>query len=70
MIDYREPGGAARQASVLAGEGVTVINGALGELSIDLKVYGWFPTQLPSEEAEQRHQEGGAARAADRARTE
>ncbi|QSZ33021.1 hypothetical protein DSL72_002606 [Monilinia vaccinii-corymbosi] len=25
--------------------------GMLGELSIDLTTYGWFPRQLPSEEA-------------------
>lgn len=34
---------------MLAGEGVTVDTGALGELSVDLKTYGWFPDQLPSE---------------------
>ena len=45
----RGPGGAARQASVLAGEGVTVETGALGELSVDLGTYGWFPNRLPSE---------------------
>lgn len=26
------------------------MNGALGELSVDLGEYGWFPQSLPSEE--------------------
>ncbi|KAH8590324.1 6-O-methylguanine DNA methyltransferase [Bisporella sp. PMI_857] len=45
------PSGAAHQAQVLRGEGVTVNTSAMGELRIDLGEYGWFPRQLPSEEA-------------------
>jgi methylated-DNA-protein-cysteine methyltransferase related protein len=47
----RVPAGAANQAQVLRGEGVTVTTGSLGELMVDLAEYGWFPRQLPSEEA-------------------
>lgn len=47
----RGPGGAARQAVALRQEGVVVDNGHLGELSVDLGTYGWFPAMLPSEEA-------------------
>ncbi|RDL39100.1 uncharacterized protein BP5553_03440 [Venustampulla echinocandica] len=46
------PSGAARQAEALEAEGVTVSAGSLGELMIDMVEYGWFPRQLPSEEAE------------------
>ena len=45
------PSGAANQAQVLRGEGVTVTTGNLGELMVDLAEYGWFSRQLPSEEA-------------------
>ncbi|KAH7351149.1 MGMT family protein [Rhexocercosporidium sp. MPI-PUGE-AT-0058] len=45
------PSGAANQAQVLRGEGVTVNTGSLGELMIDLGEFGWFPRQLPSEVA-------------------
>ncbi|CZR53167.1 related to MGMT family protein [Phialocephala subalpina] len=45
------PSGAANQAQALRGEGVTVNTGSLGELSVDLVEYGWFPRQLPSEAA-------------------
>ena len=54
----RGPGGATRQAAALRREGVTVRTGALGELSIDLGTYGWFPSILPSEEAEFSESEG------------
>lgn len=30
---------------------MTVNTGSLGELSVDFSEYGWFPRQLPSEEA-------------------
>lgn len=49
---YRGPGGALRQAASLRREGVTVGTGHLGELSVDLGAYGWFPELLPSDEAE------------------
>jgi len=45
------PSGAPHQATALRAEGVAVAAGALGELSVDLGVYGWFPRRLPSEEA-------------------
>ena len=48
----RGPGGAARQAAALQTEGVIVTTGHLGELSVDLGTYGWFPSILPSEAAE------------------
>ena len=48
--DRRGPGGAARQAAALEGEGVIVIASALNELSIDFATFGWFPSLLPSEE--------------------
>lgn len=50
-FDARGPGGAARQAAALRMEGVTVDAGHLGEFTVDLAAYGWFPNQLPSEEA-------------------
>ncbi|RDW62694.1 DNA binding methylated-DNA--cysteine S-methyltransferase [Coleophoma crateriformis] len=43
--------GAANQAQVLRAEEVTVSTGSLGELMVDFSIYGWFPKQLPSEEA-------------------
>lgn len=45
------PSGAANQAQVLQGENVTVNRGSLGEYTVDFAEYGWFPRQLPSEEA-------------------
>ncbi|KFY21809.1 hypothetical protein V493_07079 [Pseudogymnoascus sp. VKM F-4281 (FW-2241)] len=52
MISPRgHPSGAANQAAVLRGEGVTVNTGALGELLVNFGEYGWFPRQLPSDEA-------------------
>ena len=48
----RGAGGAARQAAALRAEGVTVDTGHLGELTVDLAAFGWFPEQLPSEEGE------------------
>lgn len=46
------PSGAANQAAVLGGEGVTVTRGNLGEYLVDFSEYGWFPRQLPSHAAE------------------
>jgi len=37
------PSGAQNQAEALKAEGVTVTTGPLGELSVDLAEYGWFP---------------------------
>ncbi|KAG9236221.1 6-O-methylguanine DNA methyltransferase [Amylocarpus encephaloides] len=45
------PSGATNQAQVLRSEGVAVNTGSLGELTVDFVEYGWFPKQLPSEEA-------------------
>lgn len=53
----RGPGGASAQAIALRREGVVVSAGHLGELSIDLSTYGWFPNSLPSEEVEERESE-------------
>lgn len=44
--------GAARQATALRREGVTVETGHLGELTVNLVTFGWFPDGLPSEEVE------------------
>lgn len=35
-----------------------VDTGSLGELSVDLGTFGWFPDCLPSEEAEANEWEG------------
>ncbi|KAJ3473192.1 hypothetical protein NLG97_g10462 [Lecanicillium saksenae] len=40
------------QAELLRDEGVEVSRGGLGELSVDLSEYGWFPDVLPSEDNE------------------
>ncbi|QUC21771.1 uncharacterized protein UV8b_06014 [Ustilaginoidea virens] len=42
-----QPGGAQRQADALRAEGVAVARGALGEWTVDLEQYGWFPSALP-----------------------
>lgn len=49
-----------RQAAALQAEGVEVIADAMGELSVDLKRYGWFPRQLPSEAGEGGGRRGDA----------
>ena len=51
-ICHRGPGGASRQAAFLRREGVSVVTGQLGELTVNLEIYGWFPDFLPSQEAE------------------
>ncbi|RCI16430.1 hypothetical protein L249_3123 [Ophiocordyceps polyrhachis-furcata BCC 54312] len=43
------PSAAPAQAAALRAEGVHVSAGALGELTIDLARFGWFPPSLPSE---------------------
>ena len=57
-VSHRGPGGATRQAAVLRSEGVTVGAGHLGELTVDLGVYGWFRDFLPSDEAEASESKG------------
>jgi hypothetical protein len=44
--------GARRQAMALQGEGVRVERGSMGEYTVDLMEYGWFPSVLPSEAAQ------------------
>jgi hypothetical protein len=51
-IKCRGTNGAAHHETVLAQEGVQVDRGNLGERTVDFKVYGWFPKELPSREAE------------------
>ena len=41
--------GARRQAHALQREGVRVENGPMGEYTVSLSEFGWFPTRLPSE---------------------
>lgn len=45
------PSGAQNQAAILRSEGIEVTNGSLNTLLVSLPTYGWFPRQLPSEEA-------------------
>jgi hypothetical protein len=45
----RGPGAAARQADALRREGVEVQEDTMGQYTIDLGRYGWFPETLPSE---------------------
>ncbi|KAF7953293.1 hypothetical protein EAE96_006504 [Botrytis aclada] len=45
------PSGAQIQAAMLRSEGVEVTIGSLNTHHISLPTYGWFPRQLPSEEA-------------------
>ncbi|KAL6864629.1 6-O-methylguanine DNA methyltransferase [Trichoderma novae-zelandiae] len=45
-----QPSGAANQAVELQREGVEVVRSAMGEYTVDLAVYGWFPEELPEEE--------------------
>ena len=47
-----------RHAVALRREGVTVDTGALGEMSVDLVEYGWFPDVLPSEEGDFEEESG------------
>ena len=51
-MTFRGPGATQRQAAALRRERVVVHTGSMGELSINLAVYGWFPSCLPSEEVE------------------
>lgn len=46
------PSATLNQATALEAEGVTVTTNAMGELTVDFRVYGWFPRSLPSEEGE------------------
>lgn len=47
-----QPSGTLNQAAALEAEGVTVHRDAMGELSVDLTEFGWFPRRLPSAEGE------------------
>lgn len=48
----RGTNGAANHETVLAQEGVEITRGSLGERTVDFRVYGWFPNELPSRQAE------------------
>ena len=56
----RGPGAARRQAVELGREGVEVreLTGRMGGWSVDFGEFGWFPDELPSEEAEGGEGEG------------
>ncbi|KAG9241939.1 6-O-methylguanine DNA methyltransferase, partial [Calycina marina] len=43
------PSAAPTQRAALLAEGIPVTTNAMGEMSIELTTYGWFPRQLPSE---------------------
>jgi hypothetical protein len=45
----RGPSAASHQADVLRREGVEIREDALGQYTVDLARYGWFPDVLPSE---------------------
>lgn len=51
-ISPRGPEGATRQADTIRAEGVEVEQNAMGEYTIDLARFGWFPDVLPSESGE------------------
>ncbi len=51
-------GGRNRQAEALRAEGVEVTADAMGQLSVDLARFGWFPRQLPSEARQQEDGNG------------
>lgn len=48
-ISPRGPSAASQQAVVLRREGVEVRQDAMGQYTVDLGEYGWFPDILPSE---------------------
>ncbi|KAF2027384.1 MGMT family protein, partial [Setomelanomma holmii] len=48
-ISPRGPSAASHQADTLRREGVEVREDAMGQYTIDLARYGWFPDVLPSE---------------------
>ncbi|ORX99546.1 6-O-methylguanine DNA methyltransferase [Clohesyomyces aquaticus] len=48
-IPPRGPSGASRHAAALRAEGVQVEQGPMGEFTVDLERFGWFPDVLPSE---------------------
>ncbi|KAI6892768.1 hypothetical protein KC318_g13025 [Hortaea werneckii] len=52
MISQRGTGGAARQEAALQQEIVQIERSNMGERSVDLGTYGWFPNHLPSEDSE------------------
>ncbi|KAK2779889.1 hypothetical protein FQN53_001247 [Emmonsiellopsis sp. PD_33] len=60
MISHRGPGSAARQALVLEEEGVAVQADSMGEYSIDLGRYGWYPERLAGDESDES--DGGSVK--------
>ncbi|KAG6017908.1 hypothetical protein E4U54_001236 [Claviceps lovelessii] len=55
------PHGVQDQAAALRADGVQVTRGALGEMTVDFAVYGWFPGMLPSEAADEVDEEEDGA---------
>lgn len=49
-VSRSQPSGATNQATELQKEGIEVTRSAMGEYTIDLEVYGWFPEELAEEE--------------------
>ncbi|KAF2006908.1 hypothetical protein P154DRAFT_517364 [Amniculicola lignicola CBS 123094] len=64
-IPPRGPHGASRHAAVLRAEGVEVSEGSMGELTVDLSKYGWFPEMLPSETGQVESSDGEDEEAAE-----
>ncbi|KAI9805231.1 MAG: hypothetical protein M1826_004782 [Phylliscum demangeonii] len=61
LIGRREraqPLGAMLQAEMLAREGVEIERSHMGELTVDITRYGWFPQVLPSEDDDEEGGEG------------
>ncbi|KAH7070201.1 6-O-methylguanine DNA methyltransferase [Paraphoma chrysanthemicola] len=48
-ISPRGPSAASHQADALRREGVDIREDAMGQYTVDLAKYGWFPDVLPSE---------------------
>jgi methylated-DNA-protein-cysteine methyltransferase-like protein len=65
LTKTKGPTGASRQAAALRVEGVDVTQGAMGEFTVDLQRFGWFPSILPSEasQVESTDEEGEDAAA-------
>jgi methylated-DNA-protein-cysteine methyltransferase-like protein len=48
-MGQRGPSAASHQADALRREGVDIREDAMGQYTVDLAKYGWFPDVLPSE---------------------
>lgn len=49
LTGQRGPNAAAHQADALRREGVVVTQDGMGQYTVELEEYGWFPDMLPSE---------------------